>query len=95
MNELQAITFDEESASDGQKFIALPKRHFFEKKSFLKNKSPKNSFGRRKMKCRESSETRFPKVSRQSEPCSRGERPIEVSKKHRNLWVDVRKGDFV
>ena len=31
INKLQAITFDEESASDGQKFIALPKRHFFEK----------------------------------------------------------------
>ena len=34
-------------------------------------------FRRRKMKCRESSETRFPKVSRRSEPCSRGKRPFE------------------
>jgi len=30
INELQAITFDEESASDAQKFIAPPKRHFCE-----------------------------------------------------------------
>ena len=48
---------------------------------FLEKKSPKNDLGCRRMKCRKSSETRFPKVSRQSEPCSRGKRPIEVSKK--------------
>ena len=33
---------------------------------------------------RESSETRFSKVSCQSEPCSRGILPFEVSKKNRN-----------
>ena len=40
-------------------------------------------FRRRKMKCSKSSETRFPKVSRRSEPSSRGKRPFEVSKKIR------------
>ena len=33
------------------------------------------------MKCRGSPETRFPKVSRRSEPCLGGKRPFEVSKK--------------
>ena len=37
--------------------------------------------GRRKIKCRESSETRFGKVSRRSEPSSRGKRPFKVSEK--------------
>ena len=35
-------------------------------------------FRRRKMKCRESSETRFPKVSRRTEPSSGGKRPFKV-----------------
>ena len=35
-------------------------------------------FRRRKIKCRESSETRFGKVSWRSEPCSRGKRPLKV-----------------
>ena len=34
--------------------------------------------GRRKMKCRASSETRFPKVSRQSEPSLGGKRPVKM-----------------
>ena len=42
---------------------------------------PKTFFGRRKMKRRESSETRFGKVSRRSEPSSRGKRPFKVSQK--------------
>ena len=44
-------------------------------------------FRRRKMKCRESSETCFGQVSRRSESRSGGKRPIEVSKKvplHKN-----------
>ena len=40
--------------------------------------SSKFFFRRRKMKCRESSETRFGQVSRQSEPCSGGKRPFKV-----------------
>ena len=72
INELQAMIFDEESASDAQKFLAPPKRGILEKKNDAKFffKVP-ICFRRRKMKCRESSETRFPKVSRRSEP-SRG-----------------------
>ena len=35
-------------------------------------------FRRRKIKCRESSETRFGQVSRRSEPSSRGKRPFKV-----------------
>ena len=41
----------------------------------------KKKFQRRKMKHCKSPETRFAKVSRRSEPCSRGKRPFEVSKK--------------
>ena len=41
-------------------------------------------FGCRKMKCRESSETRFGKVWCRSELCSRGKRPFEVSKNRSN-----------
>ena len=53
----------------------------------------KKFFQRRKMKCCKSSETRFAKVSRRSEPCSGGKRPFEVSKKNRNSRVGVRKGN--
>ena len=67
------MIFDEESVSDTKKFLAPPKRRSFEKKSRIK------FFGRRKkMKCREVSETRFAKVSRRSEPCSRGKRPFKA-----------------
>ena len=45
------------------------------------------------MKSCKSSETRFAKVSRRSEPCSGGKRPFEVSKKNRNSRVGVRKGN--
>ena len=38
-------------------------------------------FRLQKIKCWESSETRFGKVSRRSEPSSRGKRPFKVSKK--------------
>ena len=43
-------------------------------------RSTKNFSGRRKIKCWGSSETRFGKVSRRSEPSSRGKRPFKVSK---------------
>ena len=83
INELQAMIFDEESANEAQKILAPSKNLFidFTPIFFLKNKSPKHVCRRPKMKCRESSETRFGKVSRQSEPCSRGKRPFEISKK--------------
>ena len=40
------------------------------------------------MKCRGSSETRFGKVSRRSEPCLGGKRPFDVSKKF--LGVEIK-----
>ena len=46
-----------------------------------KKKSPKMVFGGRKMKCRESSEMCFSKVSRRTEPSSGGKRPFKVCKK--------------
>ena len=54
-------------------------------KIFNPNCLSKKIFRRRKMKRRESSETGFGKVSRQSELCLRGKRPFKVSKKFRNL----------
>ena len=43
------------------------------------------------MKRWESSETRFGRVSRRSEPCSRGKRPFEVSKNFRDFFFRRRK----
>ena len=68
----------------GKKMVAPPKPHFFEKKSTPKifEKILSNFFfRRRKMKSCKSSETRFAKVSRRSELCSRGKRPFKVSQK--------------
>ena len=48
--------------------------------------SKKNCFRHRKMKRRESPETRFGKVSSQSEPSSGGKRPFEVWKSHYRAW---------
>ena len=42
------------------------------------------------MKNCKSSETRFAKVSRRSELCSRGKRPFEILKKNRNSRVGVK-----
>ena len=84
INELQAITFYEESASDAQKFIAPPKCHFLETKNLPAFSVLKKKLQRRKMKSCKSSETRFAKVSRRSEPCSRGKRPFKVSKKSKS-----------
>ena len=60
-----------------QKMSENTKKQFFDRTFFAEK-----IFRRRKMKRRESSETRFGKVSCQSEPCSRGKRPFEVSKKN-------------
>ena len=49
------------------------------KQIFNPNFSSKKTFQRRKMKRWESFETRFLKVWRVCEPCSRGKRPFEVS----------------
>ena len=75
------MIFDEESANEAQEILAPPKNLFIDFTLFFFEKTPKRIFRPPKMKCRESSETRFGKVSRQSEPCSRGKRPFEISKK--------------
>ena len=75
--------FDEEA--DGEVHLSLnplkPNQNY--KKLFFLDRmfSPIFFFRRRKIKRRESSETRFPKFSRRSEPSSRGKRPFEISKK--------------
>ena len=46
---------------------------------FFPKMPPLENFSTRKIIFAESSETRFPKVSRQSEPSSRGKRPFEFS----------------
>ena len=68
--------------------------------SWKKNRPPKlffqKSFRRRKIKSCKSSETRFAKVSRRSEPCSTGKRPFEVSKKNErtNERANERKNEW-
>ena len=54
---------------------------------FFEKKSSTEIFERRKMKCRESSETHFPELSSRTDvnQISRGKRTFEVSKKFRNL----------
>ena len=71
------VTFRGASAYYVQKSIAPQKQavcrfsdeNFFDE-NFHQKILPKKFFRRRKMKCWESSETRFPKVSRRSEPFS-------------------------
>ena len=58
--------------------LSIFRRFFFLRKIFIKNFCPPKFFRRRKMKCWESSETRFGQVSRRSEPSSRGKRPFKV-----------------
>ena len=78
---MSGVVFRDRSAGDAQKCTAPPNRHFtcfvmtFE---ILRKFHPKKFFRHRKVKCRESSETRFGKVSRRSEPCLSGKRPFEV-----------------
>ena len=75
------MIFDKESASDAHKFLALPKHRVLDKQTDAKKNGKIKSHkkvGSRKMNCRELSDTRFPKVSCWSEPCSRGKRPFKV-----------------
>ena len=58
----------------------LPSKHR-ENLIFRSKHLIKQIFGNKTFFVWESSETRFRKVSRRSEPCSRGKRPFEVSKK--------------
>ena len=82
------VTFRGASAYYVQKSIAPQKQAvcrfsdecFFWRKFSSKNFAKKN-FRRRKMKCWESSETRFPKVWGRTEPSSRGKRPAKVLQK--------------
>ena len=58
------MIFDEESASDAQKFLAPPKRRILETKStpkFLKQKSPNKNWGCRKIKSQKCLKRVFPK----------------------------------
>ena len=79
------VTFRGASAYYVQKSIAPQKQavcrfsdEFFFDENFHQNFLPKKNFRRRKMKCWESSETRFPKVWGRTEPSSRGKRPVKV-----------------
>ena len=82
------VTFRGASAYYVQKSIAPQKQAvcrfsdeiFFWRKFSSKNFA-KKFFRRRKMKCWESSETRFPKVWGRTEPSSRGKRPVKVLQK--------------
>ena len=59
INELQAMIFDEESASDAQKFLAPPKRKILEKKidaNICEENIANKKWGASKMKFRELSE---------------------------------------
>ena len=78
INELQAITFRDLSATSAETGLAPPKRAKRQKqiKNFQKRFS--KNFGRRKIKSCKSSETCFPKVSCRSEPSSGGKRPFEI-----------------
>ena len=76
---LSGVVFRGRRASGAQKFIVPPKRRVLDSTSdFFANFFRHFFFRRRKMKCRESSETRFGQVSRRSEPSSRGKRPLKV-----------------
>ena len=75
----------EESAGDVRLCVSPQKPSKIDKKRmFETEKTSSNFFWRRKVECWESSETRFPQVSNQTEPCSRGKRPFKVSEKNRN-----------
>ena len=69
----------EESAGDVHFGVAAqkPRKNAQKRAKIFKRKF----FRRQKIKCWESSETRFPKVSRRSERSSRGKRSFKVSKK--------------
>ena len=85
---VRAMNFRGASAIDVRKFTAPPKQAVCQfsglegvRNFFLTNIFVDFFFRRRKMKCRGSSETRFPKVSGQTEPSSGGKRIFKVCKK--------------
>ena len=87
------VTFRGASAYYVQKSIAPQKQavcRFSVEKKFLTKILSKIFanffFRRRKMKCRESSETRFPKVWGRTEPSSRGKRPVKVLQNFGEIW---------
>ena len=68
---LSRAKFDDDEDFEVRKFVDPPKpRQISEKQNFLSEIFAEKNFRHRKMKRRESSETRFGKVSCQSEPCS-------------------------
>ena len=74
---MSGVVFRDRSAGDAQKCTAPPNRHFtcfVMTFKILRKFHPKKTFWHRKVKCRESSETRFAKVSGRTEPCLRGKR---------------------
>ncbi len=74
--------FDAESDFEVRLAIAPQKPgQIDEKHSFRSNNFVEKKFWCRKMKRRESSETRFGKISGRTEPSLRGKRPFKVSKK--------------
>ena len=82
------VTFRGASAYYVQKSIAPQKQavcrfsdEFFFWRKFSSKLFAKKNFWRQKMKCWESSETRFPKVWGRTEPSSRGKRPVNVLQK--------------
>ena len=78
INELQAITFRDLSATSAETGLAPPKRAKRQKKFKNFQKRFSKNFGRRKIKSCKSSETCFPKVSCRSEPSLGGKRPFEI-----------------
>ena len=69
---LSRAKFDVEADFDVRSAVDRPKpRQISEKRKFDPKISPKKNFRREKTKRSESSETRFGKVSRRSEPCWR------------------------
>ena len=79
------VTFRGASAYYVQKSIAPQQQavcwfsdEFFCWRKFSSKIFAKKFFRRQKMKCWESSETRFPKVWGRTEPSSRGKRPVKV-----------------
>ena len=82
------VAFRGASAYYVQKSIAPQKKavcqfsdeNFFDE-NFYRTFSPIVFIRRRKKKCREPSETRFPKVWGRTEPSSRGKRPVKVLQK--------------
>ena len=76
---LSGAKFDAEADFEVRLPLDPPKpKENCEKQNFQKRFFVKMFFCRRKMKRRESSETRFPKVSLRSEPCSRSKRLFKV-----------------